>query len=128
MQGNLLGNQGKGIGHYTSLGEEIKVGVLYWVFTVKKEKWVSFIGYQPTLDVIKKLAVVLGVASDALIFEANERGPGDDLRLQFEAVQRLDQAEKQVVKTVIESIIIRHDANQWGRASSNPSKPAASTG
>jgi transcriptional regulator with XRE-family HTH domain len=83
---------------------------------------------QPTLDVIKKLAVVLGVASDALIFEANERGPGDDLRLQFEAVQRLDQAEKQVVKTVIESIIIRHDANQWGRASSNPSKPAASTG
>jgi len=70
---------------------------------------------QPTLDVIKKMAVVLGVSSDALIFEPNERGPDDDLRLQFEALSRLDPDEKQVVKTVLEGLIIRHDAGRWTR-------------
>jgi transcriptional regulator with XRE-family HTH domain len=71
---------------------------------------------QPTLDVIKKLAVVLTVPADDLIFEPHERGPSDDLRLQFEAMQRLDPDERQVVKAVLESIIIRHDATAWNRA------------
>ena len=68
---------------------------------------------QPTLDVIKKLSVSLGVSADALIFEANERGPDDELRLQFEAAQRLSPDEKQIAKTVLESLIIRHEANRW---------------
>ena len=75
---------------------------------------------QPTLDVIKKLAVVLGVSSDALIFEANERGPDDDLRLQFEAAQRLDPSEKQIAKAVLESLIIRHEANRWTKNTAPP--------
>lgn len=70
---------------------------------------------QPTLDVIKKLAVNLGVSADALIFEAHERGPDDDLRLQFEAAQRLDPEEKQVAKTLLESLMIRHEASRWGK-------------
>jgi len=70
---------------------------------------------QPTLDVIKKMAVVLGISSDALLFEPSERGPDDDLRLQFEAIARLDPDEKQVVKAVLESLIIRHDAGRWTR-------------
>jgi transcriptional regulator with XRE-family HTH domain len=78
---------------------------------------------QPTLDVIKKLAVVLGVSSDALIFDPHERGPEDDLRLQFEALQRFNPEDKQVAKTVLESLIIRHDANQWIRSAQPP--PAA---
>jgi len=41
---------------------------------------------QPTLDVIRKIAVALSVSADELIFDENERGPQDDLRLQFEAV------------------------------------------
>lgn len=70
---------------------------------------------QPTLDVIKKLAVALGVSADALIFEPDERGPDDELRLQFEAAQRLSPDEKAVARTLLESLIIRHDANQWNR-------------
>jgi len=70
---------------------------------------------QPTLDVIKKLAIALGVSSDALIFEASERGPDDDLRLQFEAIQHFEPDERDVVKAVLESLIIRHDANRWSR-------------
>jgi len=77
---------------------------------------------QPTLDVIKKLAVVLGVSSDALIFNPDERGPDDDLRLQFEAAQRLSPEEKQVAKTLLESLIIRHEANRWHRTATSPTK------
>ena len=78
---------------------------------------------QPTLDVIKKLAVNLGVSSDALIFEANERGPDDDLRLQFEAAQRLDPEEKQVAKALLESLMIRHEAHRWGKANTTNHLP-----
>jgi transcriptional regulator with XRE-family HTH domain len=81
---------------------------------------------QPTLDVIKKLAVALGVSADALIFETHERGPDDDLRLQFEATKRLTPEEKAVARTLLESLIIRHEANQWSRAAAQP--PPAATG
>jgi transcriptional regulator with XRE-family HTH domain len=43
---------------------------------------------QPTLDVIRRLATVLCVSADLLLFGTNERGPDEDLRLQFEAVSR----------------------------------------
>jgi transcriptional regulator with XRE-family HTH domain len=68
---------------------------------------------QPTLDVIRKLAVALGVTSDQLLFGKDERGPDDELRLQFEAVTRLDPEEKKVVRSVIESILLRHEARRW---------------
>jgi transcriptional regulator with XRE-family HTH domain len=68
---------------------------------------------QPTLDVIRKLAVVLGVTSDQLLFGKDERGPDDELRLQFEAVTRLDPEGKKVIRSVIESIILRHEARRW---------------
>src|SRR5215467_3915098 len=43
---------------------------------------------QPTLDVIRKLSTALQVSADMLLFGKDERGPDDDLRLQFEAVTR----------------------------------------
>lgn len=68
---------------------------------------------QPSLEVLRKLAVALSVSADELLFDSNERGPDDDLRLQFEAASRLAPHEKDLVREVIESIIIRHDANRW---------------
>ena len=44
-----------------------------------------------TLDAIRKLAVALSVSADMLLFEKDERGPDEDLKLQFEAVSRLDE-------------------------------------
>src|SRR5277367_1499727 len=41
---------------------------------------------QPTLDVIRRIAVALSVSADLLLFGKDERGPDDELRLQFEAV------------------------------------------
>jgi transcriptional regulator with XRE-family HTH domain len=68
---------------------------------------------QPTLDVIRKLAIALGVTSDQLLFGKDERGPDDELRLQFEAVTRLDPEEKKIIRSVIESILLRHEARRW---------------
>ena len=68
---------------------------------------------QPTLDAIRKLAVALSVSADMLVFEDQERGPDEDLKLQFEAVTRLDPEEKKVIRSVIESILLRHEARRW---------------
>lgn len=72
---------------------------------------------QPTLDVLRKLAIALSVSADVLLFDKDERGPDDDLRLQFEAVQNFSSEEKQVTKAVLESLILKHDANRFNRAS-----------
>ena len=68
---------------------------------------------QPSLEAIRKLAVALGTSSDALVFDDAERGPDDDLRLQFEAVSRLQPQHKEVVKEVIEGMIIKYEAEKW---------------
>jgi transcriptional regulator with XRE-family HTH domain len=72
---------------------------------------------QPTLDVIRKLAIALSVSADVLVFEDAERGPDDDLRLQFEALRQFTPEEKQVAKAVLESLILKHDATRFQRAS-----------
>jgi transcriptional regulator with XRE-family HTH domain len=70
---------------------------------------------QPTLDAIRKLSVSLSVSADMLLFEKDERGPDDDLKLQFEAASRLDPEEKNVIRSVIESIILRNTMKEAER-------------
>ncbi|MCP4902121.1 MAG: helix-turn-helix transcriptional regulator, partial [bacterium] len=65
---------------------------------------------QPTLEVIRRLAFALSVSSDTLVFDEDERGPSDDLRLQFEAVSAFDEEDKAVARTVLESLILRHQS------------------
>jgi transcriptional regulator with XRE-family HTH domain len=76
---------------------------------------------QPTLDVIRKLATALSVSADLLLFGKDERGPDDDLRLQFEAVSRFDAEENRVVRSLLEGMILKHEARRW----SSPATPAA---
>jgi transcriptional regulator with XRE-family HTH domain len=46
---------------------------------------------QPTLDVLRALAVGLSVTTDALVFNEDERDPeSNDLRLHLEALNQLD--------------------------------------
>ena len=68
---------------------------------------------QPTLEVLRRLAVALSVSADVLLFDENERGPDEDLRLQFEAVSRLDPDEKHVIREVVESMLIKHESRRW---------------
>jgi transcriptional regulator with XRE-family HTH domain len=71
---------------------------------------------QPALDAIRKLAVALSVSADLLLFEKDERGPDEELKLQFEAVVNLDPEEKKVIRSVIESMLLRHEAKRWSGA------------
>ena len=68
---------------------------------------------QPTLEVIRKLAIALSVSADTLVFDKDERGPDDDLRLQFEAISQFSPEEKNIVKAVLEGMIIKHEASRW---------------
>jgi transcriptional regulator with XRE-family HTH domain len=68
---------------------------------------------QPTLDVIRKLAIALGVSADLLLFGKDQRGPDDELRLQFEAVSRFDPEEKKVVRSLLDGMILKHEARRW---------------
>lgn len=67
---------------------------------------------QPTLDVLRRMAGVLGVSGEELLFDRDERGPGEDLRPLFEAVMRLDSSEKEVVRSVLDAFLHRHDAKR----------------
>jgi len=71
---------------------------------------------QPTLDVIRKIAIALSVSADELIFDESERGPADDLRLQFEAVSKFPAEEKKVIKAVLDGLILKHEAKRWSSA------------
>jgi transcriptional regulator with XRE-family HTH domain len=67
---------------------------------------------QPTLDAIRRLAVALGVSSDALLFDKDERGPDEELRYQFEAVSRFDAEDKKVARAVLDGLILKHQAKR----------------
>jgi transcriptional regulator with XRE-family HTH domain len=82
---------------------------------------------QPTLDVIRRLALALSVSADELVFERAERDPAEDLRLQFEAVSRFDEEDKQVVRALLEGLILKHEAKRWRQASEASTAKAAQT-
>ena len=71
---------------------------------------------QPSLDVLKKIALAVNVSTDFLLFEEHERGPSDELALQFEAVSQLPDEEQRVVMEVLESLIIKYQARRWDTA------------
>jgi len=72
---------------------------------------------QPTLEVFRKTVLAMNVSADSLLFEAEERGPGDeDLKLQFEAVSQLSPEEKAVVMELIDGMLLKHDAKKWMQA------------
>ncbi|MFP1731199.1 helix-turn-helix domain-containing protein, partial [Lonsdalea quercina] len=72
---------------------------------------------QPTLEIIRKLSCALSVSADTLVFDKAERNPDDELRLQFEAVSQFSPEEKEVARVLLESLILKHDANRFTRNS-----------
>jgi hypothetical protein len=60
-----------------------------------------------------RLAKELHPTLDDLVFGEDQRGPSEDLRLQFEALSQFDEEERKVAKTVLESLIIlKHNAKR----------------
>lgn len=71
---------------------------------------------QPSLEALKKIALALHVSTDFLLFEEHERGPCEELALQFEAVSELSSEECRVVQEVLESLIIKYQSRRWDSA------------
>lgn len=67
---------------------------------------------QPSLDVLRKIALALNISADVLLFESSERGPSEDLRMQFEALSQFSSDEKKVAKELLDSLILKHTANR----------------
>ncbi len=67
---------------------------------------------QPTLDVLRKLAISLSVSADVLLFDKNERDPDEELKLQFEAVSHMPPNEKKIIQALLEGMIIKHQTKQ----------------
>lgn len=68
---------------------------------------------QPNLEALKKLAIALGVTTDILVFGKDERGPEDELKMQFEAIAGFSEEEKKTVKVILDSLILKHEARRW---------------
>lgn len=62
---------------------------------------------QPTLDVIRRLAIALGVSADMLVFDENERGPSETLRYQFETVSRMSEYDQEVIRELLDAVIVK---------------------
>lgn len=75
---------------------------------------------QPSAEALKKIARRFGVTTDWLLFEEAERGPDEDLRLQFEAMSQLSPEEKDVARSVIEGLLLKHAARRWLKPSDTP--------
>jgi transcriptional regulator with XRE-family HTH domain len=67
---------------------------------------------QPSLEVLRKITLALNVSADVLLFDEDERGPSDDLRMQFEALSQFSPDEKKVAKELLDSLILKHTANR----------------
>ena len=72
---------------------------------------------QPTLEGLIKLAQALHVSLDELVFEEGERGPGEKLKLLFEAADRLGNSEQDIIREVREGLILKYEARRWTKAS-----------
>jgi hypothetical protein len=58
------------------------------------------------------VSIVLHVTLDELVFADDERGPNEDFKMQFEALSQFDEREKMVAKELLDSLILKHAANQ----------------
>nr|WP_099138690.1 helix-turn-helix transcriptional regulator [Xenorhabdus szentirmaii] len=67
----------------------------------------------PSLEAIKKIAQTLRVTTDSLIFEDDELQPDSDLALQFQAISNMLPEQRQVIKEVLEGMIIKYEAERW---------------
>ncbi|ODS25038.1 hypothetical protein AB835_00600 [Candidatus Endobugula sertula] len=63
---------------------------------------------QPSIDVLKKIALELHINTDCLLFGAHERGPSENLALQLKAVTQMSEDEQMVIREVLGSFIIKY--------------------
>ena len=68
---------------------------------------------QPSLDALKKIAKTLRVTTDSLVFDEDELEPSSDLALQFQAIAHMPKQQQEVIKQLLEGMIIKYEAERW---------------
>ena len=73
---------------------------------------------QPSIEILKKIAVAFNVTTDWLIFEEGERALPNSLQLKFEAVSQMSEEDQRAIQSLIDGMILKHTASQLvaGRA------------
>ena len=67
---------------------------------------------QPQLDALVGLARALHVSLDELVFDESERGPSDDLALQFEAISHMPEEERHIIKALLDGMIVKYQTRR----------------
>ena len=67
---------------------------------------------QPSIEILKKIAVAFNVTADWLIFEEGERALPNNLQLKFEAVSQMSEEDQRTIQSLIDGMILKHTANQ----------------
>ena len=70
---------------------------------------------QPTLEVLRSLALTLRISADVLLFDESERllDIEEDLKTHLKALSNLNEEERKVAKDVIEALLLKHEAKRW---------------
>lgn len=70
---------------------------------------------EPTLGVLRRLAIALSVSADALVFGGDGRLAGDEsLQLAFEATTLLEPEEQAAVRMMLEGFLANHQGRRGG--------------
>ena len=68
---------------------------------------------EPILDVIRRLTTALNTNADQLIFDNTEsEATNGEWHLRLEAITHLDPDEQNAIRTVIDGILLRHQARK----------------
>lgn len=68
---------------------------------------------QPSLDTLKKISKALRVSIDSLVFNDDEIGPSDTLRMQFQAISQMPEDEQEIILELLEGMIIKYETRRW---------------
>lgn len=67
---------------------------------------------QPSLDVLRKIAIALNISADLLLFDEGERDLPNNLQLKFEAVSQMSEEDQKAIQSLIDGMILKHTASQ----------------
>lgn len=67
---------------------------------------------QPSIEILKKIALAFNVTTDWLIFEEGERALPNNLQLKFEAVSQMSEEDQRAIQALIDGMILKHTASQ----------------
>ena len=61
--------------------------------------------------------LAINAGADTMLFDEDERGPGRELRMQFEEISGSDAQEKQIIREVLGGLILKQEAKRWATTS-----------